>query len=123
MIKYEFHFDLAKTCSKDYHQFLVQELRRLSLMCYGHQPDFRFFKGDWSGLVIMLAKQEDEIVGFSFANMFEDDSSITACVHPDFDQENLEYRLIKSIKFSRQWRRLWRRSKIPASLLSSRLLH
>lgn len=123
MIKYEFHFDLAKTQSRDYQLYLASELRRISSMCYGHQPDFRFFKGDWTGLVMMLAKQEEEIIGFSFANMFEDSLDITACVHPDFDQENLEYRLIKSLKFSREWRLLWRRSKIPAALLPSRLLN
>lgn len=120
MIKYEFLFRPGKGLSKQEKAILTFELRALTALCVGEVPNSLLLKGEWGGLVLMLARHEGRLVGYSFSPMFE--TQVTTCVHPAYQDEELESRLPSSLKFSKRLRLMWRRSKIPAALLPSRLL-
>lgn len=120
MIKYEFLFRPGKGLTKQEKAILTFELRALTALCVGEIPNTLLLKGEWSGLVLMLARHDGRLVGYSFCQMFE--SQVTTYVHPAYQDEELEVRLPSSLKFSKRLRLMWRRSKIPASLLSTRLL-
>lgn len=120
MIKYEFLFRPSKTLSKQERAILTFELRALTALSQGQVENSLLLKGEWSGLVLMLARHEGRLVGYSACSMF--DSEVQTCTHPAYSDEDLERRLPASLKFSKRLRLMWRRSKIPASLMPSRLL-
>lgn len=122
MIKYDFYFRLDRELVNNKKQILDYELRTLSALCFGHVPEMRIFNKDCSDLSLIVARHEGIVVGFSFSNTGGEKSEITTCVHPAYSYENLDQRLPANLKFNKNWRLLWSRSKILASLLPSRLL-
>ena len=120
MIKYEFHFRPIKSLTQSERKILTFEMRALSGLVNGTVCETKVLKGEWSGIVLMLARHEGRLVGYSYSGIF--DSTIVTCAHPAYDDEELINRLPASLKLSRKLRLMWRRVKIPAALSPSRLL-